>query len=319
MTDRDEFAYDVAISLLKEDLPYAKRLEREIRKVVRGEVFLYSRRQEDVAADAALVELFTRVFSDDARIVVVLYRPGWGTTTYTGIEKEAIQSARVKRGSYQFVFMVSMKNGEIPDWFPADGFRGDPELYTTPAIAALIAERVKRTGGRVGRETPAELARRRNQQRRSERLRAERMETEGATRGREEALLLFAELKRHAGEVSAAAAEVGEGLEMLYRDAEERSDPTCELVHGRRGLHLRWQGRDMSVRLTELAGASVRIRHEISSWNYELVLDEDDLWCWRGRRDDTPRGPLVVLGFGAPILEPTRDLAENLIKSLMGD
>jgi hypothetical protein len=51
-----EFKYDVAITLLGADEPYARDLEAEISRVVRGDVFLYSRQAGELAVTGDLVD-----------------------------------------------------------------------------------------------------------------------------------------------------------------------------------------------------------------------------------------------------------------------
>lgn len=201
--------YEVAISLLKEDLTYAKRLETALRKVVRGKIFLYKNRQNEVAADAEMVAYFNRVFMDEARLVVILYRPGWGETPFTQIEENAIHAARVERGGgMDFIFMVAMEPPEVPAWFTTNNFFSDPETFSAPAVAAQIAARVRAVGGTIGPEPPAEYARRKVQERQAREEVERRMRAEGRAQMETEVEALFAELKRHAGEVTETAEPV---------------------------------------------------------------------------------------------------------------
>ena len=84
-----DFKYDVAFSFLAMDEQLAVQINDLLSD--RFATFLYSERQREVAGtDGA--ETFTRVFQDEARVVVVLYRSGWGESPWTRIEATAIRN-----------------------------------------------------------------------------------------------------------------------------------------------------------------------------------------------------------------------------------
>ena len=63
---------------------------------------------------------FTRVFEQESRTVVVLYRPGWGDRGWTNVEQTAIQNRRLDQGC-DFVTAVSVTDPpEGPVWYPED-------------------------------------------------------------------------------------------------------------------------------------------------------------------------------------------------------
>ena len=79
--------YDVAISLLSRDEPVGAALHDRLSEGL--EVFFYPRKQEDLAGTDG-EESMRKPFLDDSRVVVVLYREGWGKTPWTGVEQTAI-------------------------------------------------------------------------------------------------------------------------------------------------------------------------------------------------------------------------------------
>lgn len=65
----NNFKYDVAISLCKEDVEFAKRLIKAINPSLN--VFFYADRQEDLISKSG-PEAFAKIFKNESRIVVVL-------------------------------------------------------------------------------------------------------------------------------------------------------------------------------------------------------------------------------------------------------
>lgn len=197
------YSYDVAISLLSQDQEYAERLEQHIRAVVRGEVLLYSSRQRELAATGEIVTTFMRIFRDEARVVVILYRPGWGKTEYTSIEEDAIKSRRARTTSTQFVVVVAMEPPHTPEWYPGDSeFWLDPSTFSPDAIAAVIAQRVHESGGTIGKEGPVERAKRLQRLQSREDERQNRLEKEGPAQFAREVAALSSLLKQQAAELS---------------------------------------------------------------------------------------------------------------------
>ena len=86
--------YDVAISFLSRDEPLAVKLHNELREYL--QVFVYSKRQEELAGTDGL-ESFRKTFLSDSKLVVVLYRNGWGKTRWTAIEENCDQGASLQR------------------------------------------------------------------------------------------------------------------------------------------------------------------------------------------------------------------------------
>ena len=133
MTD---YPIDIAISLCQEDLAYAKQLKRELNPKLN--VFLYEERQDELLSKDALVE-FGKKFRDEARLVVVLYRPKWGESLYTGIEQEAIlDRAKKSKDGNDFIVMIPLEGKTCPFWYTKSRIYADPERFSPEQIAKFI-------------------------------------------------------------------------------------------------------------------------------------------------------------------------------------
>ena len=84
-----DYKFDVAFSFLKEDEGLAVRLGDLIQDRLR--TFIYSKKQEYLAGRDG-EETFNAAFGRDARLVVILYREAWGSTSWTRIERDAIRN-----------------------------------------------------------------------------------------------------------------------------------------------------------------------------------------------------------------------------------
>src|ERR1700686_4479515 len=110
-----EPTYDVAISFLSQDEPLALKLYEQLSENL--SVFVYSKRQEQVAGTDGL-ETFRQVFISQSRLVVVLYRNGWGQTPWTGVEELAIKD-RMFRGGWKSLLLVTLDSqSTYPIWIP---------------------------------------------------------------------------------------------------------------------------------------------------------------------------------------------------------
>jgi hypothetical protein len=70
-----EYTYDVAFSFLAQDEGLATELNDPLQDRVR--TFLYSKKQGEITGTKG-ERTFNAVFGEQARLVVVLYRAGWG-------------------------------------------------------------------------------------------------------------------------------------------------------------------------------------------------------------------------------------------------
>lgn len=145
-----EYKYDVAFSFLKEDEVLAIQLNDLLQS--RLSTFLYSKKQEEIAGTDG-EETFNKVFGVDARIVVVLYRKGWGNTPWTRIEETAIKNRAYDEG-YEFVIFIPLNQSpEVPKWLPKTRIWIGLERWGIEGAASVIESRVQETGGAVHEET----------------------------------------------------------------------------------------------------------------------------------------------------------------------
>lgn len=149
------YQYDVAFSFLAQD----EALAMELNDLLQGRLstFLYSRKQEQIAgADGE--EKFNEVFGRQARVVVVLYRAGWGESPWTRIEQTAIRNRAFDHG-YDFVKFIPLdESPTVPKWLPRTQIWIGLKKWGTAAAASVIEARVQELGGEPREESVADKA-----------------------------------------------------------------------------------------------------------------------------------------------------------------
>lgn len=93
----DEFKYDVAFSFLVRDEQLARGLNDRLQTRVRTFIYSDAERQVQLAGRDG-EEAFAKVFGEESRIVVVLYRDGWGESGFTAAEATAIRNRAFTEG-----------------------------------------------------------------------------------------------------------------------------------------------------------------------------------------------------------------------------
>jgi len=153
----NNFNYDVAFSFVQRDEALALQLNDRLQDRVK--TFIYTEQQKVVAGTDG-EETFDRVFGKEARVVVVLYRLGWGESRWTRIEETAIRNRGHEHG-YKFALFIPLDEPPtVPDWLPARQIWVDLNRFGIDAAAAVIEARVQEAGGRIHQETVEEHARR---------------------------------------------------------------------------------------------------------------------------------------------------------------
>jgi hypothetical protein len=114
MHDQDP-VYDVAISFLYQDLSLAQALYDELSKSLA--VFFFPRNQEELAGSDGL-ESMRAPFRSQSRLNIVLYRPKWGKTSWTGVEEVAIKESCLATSFRSIFFFVIEPVHELPQWLP---------------------------------------------------------------------------------------------------------------------------------------------------------------------------------------------------------
>lgn len=149
------YKYDVAFSFLAQDEPLAD----ELNDLLQGRVstFLYSKKQEALAgADGE--ERFNSVFAEESRLVVVLYRAGWGESRWTRIEQTAIRNRAFEHG-YGFAKFIPLDEPPaVPKWLPQTQLWIGLKRWGTLAAAGVIEARIQELGGEPREESVADKA-----------------------------------------------------------------------------------------------------------------------------------------------------------------
>jgi len=152
-----EYTFDVAFSFLQRDEPLALQLNDRLQDRVK--TFIYTEQQKVVAGTDG-EETFHRVFGKEARIVVVLFRKGWGESRWTRIEETAIRNRGHEHGYRFTVFIPLEEPPTVPEWLPSAQVWVDLNRFGTDAAAAVIDARIQDSGGQVHQESIEEHARR---------------------------------------------------------------------------------------------------------------------------------------------------------------
>lgn len=139
-----EYKYDVAFSFFAGDEALANQLNDELKD--RLATFLYSERQKELAGTDG-EETFARVFGSEARVVVILYRAGWGDERWTRVESDAIRNRAHEEG-YDFTLWVMLdKSSALPKWMPKRQLWYGLERFGVDGAVNAIEMRVQEVGG----------------------------------------------------------------------------------------------------------------------------------------------------------------------------
>ncbi len=146
-----EYKYDIAFSLCKQDVKFARELIAQLNPSIR--VFFYENNQEELIAQSG-PETFGRVFNKEARIVVILSRKEWSESFYTDIERNAIiDRTSVRNEGYSFLMVIPMAPGEIPSWYPTTKIYADPQHWSIDRLASFIEFKLSDEGGAIKKLT----------------------------------------------------------------------------------------------------------------------------------------------------------------------
>ena len=151
----EQYKYDVAFSFLQQDELLATQLNDLLQDRIK--TFLYSKKQEEIAGTDG-EQTFGRVFGEESRLVVVLYRTGWGTTPWTRIEKAAIRNRAFDHG-YDFAIFIPLDDPPTtPKWLPKTQLWVGLGRWGVNGAASVIERRVQELGGSPHEETVQERA-----------------------------------------------------------------------------------------------------------------------------------------------------------------
>jgi len=154
---KDRFKYEVAFSFLRKDEEFACRINVLLRD--RLETF-FSFRKKQVIAGSDDAETYHEVLGFQARIVVLLYREGWGQTPETQMEESVLRD-RAHEDGYDFILAIPLEiPPSIPKWLPRRQIWVGLDRWGIEGAASVIEARVQQAGGTPFEETPLERARR---------------------------------------------------------------------------------------------------------------------------------------------------------------
>lgn len=152
---KEKYKYEVAFSFLKQDEAIAYDLNDRIQD--RLSTFIYSKKQEELGGTDGEIQ-FNNVFNKEARVVVVLYRNGWGQTSWTRIEETAIKNRAFDKG-WNFLFIINLDvNSTLPSWIPKTNIWLDYQRFKSEGAIAVIDQKVHEAGGHIRPETIEEKA-----------------------------------------------------------------------------------------------------------------------------------------------------------------
>jgi len=155
ITKEKVYKYEVAFSFLENDEALAYQINDLIQD--RLSTFIYTEQQKEIVGKDG-VETYTKIFSEEARIVVVIYCEGWGKTFWTGIEENAIK-LRSFEESPDFTIFISLDDTK-PRWLSKTQIWYGFNRYGIKSVAAIIEKRIAEYGGQVREETIIDQAER---------------------------------------------------------------------------------------------------------------------------------------------------------------
>jgi hypothetical protein len=89
---------------------------------------------------------------------VVLFRPEWGETPWTRVERDAIKNRSLNDGWDFTTFVPTVERPQMPPWLPKTRLYVGLERWGIEAAAAVIEARVAELGGSPREETVVERA-----------------------------------------------------------------------------------------------------------------------------------------------------------------
>ncbi len=149
-----DFTYDVAISFLMQDAGLASAINDKLSEGLK--TFFFPRSQEELAGTdgmESMREPFLR-----SRLNVVLYRPKWGHTPWTGVEAEAVKDACLENQYKNLFVLVVEPTHDFPIWVPNNHVRFNYADYGLEQATGAIKSRVQERGGEYQPLTPLRKA-----------------------------------------------------------------------------------------------------------------------------------------------------------------
>jgi len=226
--------YDVAISFLYQDVDLAQAIYEELSKGLK--VFFYPRNQEELAGSDGL-ESMRAPFRSQSLLNLVLYRPQWGNTPWTGVEAIAIKDSCLETTFKSIFFVVIEPTFEIPAWLPETHVRFNFADFTLEQAIGAIKARVQERGGHFKPMTPSRKVALLQIEEEYQRERGRINSEEGITKIYENVRLLFSKIVTQIEDVNTKGHINIEHRIQLQFGAMEQS---CLLGMNRLGMVISW-------------------------------------------------------------------------------
>jgi len=298
----DEFRYDLAISFVAADEALATKLADQFEGRLR--VFLYSRRQEQLGGTDG-EKTFNDVFGKQSRLVVVLYRAGWGETPWTRIEETAIRNRAFDEG-YGFVLFIPLDDKPtVPKWLPKSQLWVGLGRWGLTGAASVIDARFQELGGTPVQESIEHRAARLEKAVNFENFRKKYLSSDDGVRKAAAAFeLLTSEVERRLPALKESAPSLG--IEM------KRTQNVFVLLGSGPALRVNWRARfcntlsesEMEVSLWRghppFPGIMYYERqHPIATKTLlpDVLESEDACWTVQGERQQGPLVPEAAAEF----------------------
>lgn len=307
-TDKRAFKYDVAFSFINQD----EQLATQINDLIQDRIstFLYSERQCEIAGTDGETKL-NQVFGSDARIVVVLYRNGWGETRWTRIEQTAIRNRAMEKGYDFTVFIPLDKPPAVPKWLPKNRIWVGLDRWGVSGAASVIEARVQEAGGSPRSETVEDLAARLKREIAFSKERTRFLHSEDGVRAAQE------ERRKLTSEIARICQDIGDpSADMVLRVETDEED--CNVCSGNHVLHLHWsQPSDHSLERSRLTAVVC----EDTPKSRRINVPYDDLPRIKELSFDFDREASMATGWrdvdGDNRFYSTADLAQHCLRLLL--
>jgi len=280
-----KYKHDIAISFLSKDEPLAIELHDILSENLN--VFLYSRKQEDLAGSDGL-ESFRAAFRNDCLMIVVLYSDGWGETAWTRVEETTIKERCLDEGWDCLFFIMVDESSTPPKWLPKQNIRLNLSDYGIEQAVGAIKGRLQELGGKLKKESALTRAKILEHQSNF------RKEKEGLFCSEEGVKSVISEVNIVFKEVEKLSKEILESTKLKYLVG--YNDTQCVIRNGRVSLSLDWslyarnRVENSKLIVTEAIGTillpgerKMLLRQPKMLSEYEFVPDYtvDREWCWQ--------------------------------------
>lgn len=283
--NQKKYKYDIAFSFVAQDEPIVEALNSKIRE--RFTTFLYSKRQTELAGTDG-VTIFSEVFGQASRLVVVFYRDSWGKTVWTRLEETAIKGRFLNDGA-DFLLLIPIEdNQSLPPWFPVQRIWLDYKRWGIDGAAGIIEQRAQEVGGTPREETAIDKARRiQHDSRLAEERKSFLNSVAGVNAAQQELEKLFSILEMSAAEIA---------TEAQYNINTSRSNDghQIEAMAGGIALLVSWVQRfsntlaESELKITYWRGRPHRGRVDrpdrITEIIYEFDRDVSGVFVWSAKR-----------------------------------